>query len=428
MTAGGPFWITGSSAACSAGRTAQAAWEAARAGRSGIGPIGSWNAAGWPCEVAGEIAGFNPRDFVPDRKLHKLLSRMDMLGLHAAHQALADSGLLAYRDSLPEVERASFNERCAVLAASGGGTYSNQYDFFPLLSIARGGLKAFGEELTSTVSPMWLLRTLPNNVLCYAGVQTGFKGPNANFTSHSVSGFLAIREALRLLADGKADRALVIGYDSPVEPQTVLYFAGLGLLSRDAVRSFDADRDGCLLGEGAAALVIETAESASRRGAEPRGEILGAGTATEAGGILAIGEDGEAVRRAVEECLAEAGLEPDRVSMIAAHGNGTVHSDASEGRALLEVFGPDGPAVTGFKWAVGHLMGASAILEAVLALLSLERGEAPGIAGLRRLDPALAGLRVSPSAQPIEGDTGIVVSRGFGGSAAALAIKTAGRE
>jgi 3-oxoacyl-(acyl-carrier-protein) synthase len=238
-----------------------------------------------------------------------------------------------------------------------------------------------------------------------------------------VSGFLAVREALRLLADGKADRALVVGYDSPVEPQTVLYFAGIGLLAREAIRSFDAGRDGCLLGEGAAALVIETADAASRRGAEPRGEILGAGTATEAGGILAIGEEGEAVRRAIEECLAEAGLEPDRVSMVAAHGNGTVHSDASEGRALLEVFGPDGPPVTGFKWATGHLMGASAILEAVLALLSLEHGEAPGIATLRRLEPSLSGLQVSPSAQPIEGGTGVVVSRGYGGSAAALALR-----
>jgi 3-oxoacyl-[acyl-carrier-protein] synthase-1 len=417
-----PLLVTGMGAVSALGLSVPALWEAVRAGRSGIGPIRQWDAEGWPCRLAGEIPDFDPRALVSDRKLHKLLSRADLLGLCAAREALTHSRLLSYREGLSEEERSTFNERSAVVTASGGENYRNQYDFFPLLSRSGGDLAVFGAELTSTVNPMWLLRTLPNNVLCYAGVTTGLKGPNANFTSHSASGALAILEAARMLEDGEADRALVIGYDSPVEPQAILYFAGLGLLSSSAIRSFDRERDGSLLGEGAAALVLETAEAARRRGAEPKGELLGGAVVNEAEGLLSLNPEGEGVARAMRQALAAAGLEPRQVSLVAAHANGTLRSDASEGRAILELFGAEAVPVTGFKWAVGHLIAASGVLESVLTLLSLGEGEAPAIATLNRLDPSLTGLLAAREPLRLQGRTGLLIGRGFGGQTASIVL------
>jgi 3-oxoacyl-[acyl-carrier-protein] synthase I len=403
-----------------AGATAAATWDAVRAGRSGIGPIRQWDPAGWPCTVAGEIPGLDPRALVKDRRLHKLLSRADLLGLKAAVEAVEEAGLAAARERLDEPGRAEFNERTAVVAASGGASYRNQWDFLPPLESAAGSRRAFGEEVPSAVTPMWLLRNLPNNVLCYAGVTLGFKGPNANFTSHSASGVLALLEASRMLHDGEADRALVVGYDTAVEPQVLLHYARLGLLAAEAIRAFDAARDGCLLGEGAGALVLETEEAAARRGARALGEVRGGAVASEGEGLLSIREDGDGVARALRSALEETGLSPRDISLVAAHGNGTERSDLSEGRAILEVFGGEGPAVTAFKWALGHLFAASGAAESVLALRAMGEGVAPGIPTLRRLDPALAGLRADPLPRALAGRTGVLIGRGFAGLDAAL--------
>ncbi len=415
--------ITGLGAVTAAGKTPQAIWEAVRSGRSGLGPIQQWDASSWPCKIAGEIQEFNPRELVSDRKLHKMISRGDLLGLNAAFQALDNSDLLRYRDGLGKEEQARLNERTAVVVASGGENYRNQHEFFPLLTVAKGSMKSFGEELTSAVNPMWLLRSLPNNVLCYVGVTTGIKGPNANFTSHSGSGSLAVLEAGRILREGEADRVLVVGYDSPVEPQAILYFERLGILSSDSIRPFDARRDGSILGEGAGALVLETLEAAERRGAHRRGEFLGGAVTAEGEGLLNIRQDGNGVARALRLGLADASMAPEDISMVAAHGNGTIRSDLSEGRAILEVFGRDGPPVISFKWAVGHLLAASGILEAVLSVLALEKGEAPGIPTLEHLDPELAGLQVSREHRKLAGNTAVLIGRGFGGISGALLFK-----
>jgi len=373
--------------------------------------------------MAGEVFPFHPRELWSDRKLHKFISRSDLLGLNAAQQAIADSGLLACRDGLGRDEQILWNERTAVVVASGGENFRHQYDFFPLLTAAGGSMKTFGEELTSSVNPMWLLRSLPNNVLCYVGVTAGFKGPNANFTSHSASGSLAILEGARILGDGDADRVLVVGYDAPVEPQMVLHYAGLGLLSPEAIRPFDAARDGSILGEGAGALVLERKEEAARRGARVRGEFLGGAVTAEGEGLLNIREDGEGVARALTLGLAEADLAPDDISMVTAHGNGTVRSDLSEGRALLEVFGRNGPAVTAFKWSLGHLLAASGLLESVLTVMALEEGEVPGISTLENLDPALVGLPASQERRKLAGEIALLIGRGFGGVASTLAFR-----
>ena len=221
---------------------------------------------GRPVKVAAEIPNFNPRALVEDRKLHKLIRRTDMLGLYAATQAIDSAGFIAHRDTLDTDAAAVFSDRSGVYVGSGSGGYQNEHEFFPLLTIANGDLETFGGELAATVNPMWLLRSMPSNVLCHIGIRYGLKGPNACVTNHSVSGSLAIVEAAAALSAGEADRALAVGHDAPIEPQMVLVYHQLGLLSSDGLWPFDARRSGSLLGEGAAALVLETEAAATARG------------------------------------------------------------------------------------------------------------------------------------------------------------------
>ena len=250
--------VTGTGAICGAGKTPAEILAAVRSGRSAIAPIGQWDASRWPVRAAAEVADFNPGALLNDRKLFKLIRRTDVFGIYAAGQAIEAAGFAAHRDALDPDAQAHFNDATGIYVGSGGGGYQNQYDFFPLLAAANGSLAAFGRELGATVSPMWLLRSLPNNVLCHVGIRHGIKGPNACITNHSISGSLAIIEAAQALRTGECERAVAVGHDASIEPQMVLYYHGVGLLTEDALRPFDVDRSGSAMGEGAAALVIET--------------------------------------------------------------------------------------------------------------------------------------------------------------------------
>src|SRR6266536_1182270 len=391
--------ITGTGTVCAAGRDPAAILEKVRAGRSAIGPIQQWNTSTWPRRLAGEVSNFNARELVEDRKLHKLIRRTDLFGLYAADRAIDASGLAAYRAALEPEAALEYSDRTGVYVGSGGGSYESQYDYFPLLTAAQDKLPVFGRELSSSVNPMWLLRTLPNNVLGHIGIRCGFKGANACITHHSIGGTLAVIEAAEALRNGEADRAIAVGHDAPIEPQMVLYYHDVGLLAKETIRPFDARRDGSLFGEGAAALALETEASARDRDAAVLGEILGGGSATDASGLLAIRDDGDALARAIELALRDAGIRPTDVGMIAAHGNGTPQSDASEAAAIRRVFGESAPPATAFKWAFGHLIAAAGIIEAVLALESLRQHLVPGVATYAVADPGCAGMPVAAEPQ-----------------------------
>ena len=415
--------ITGVGAVCAAGRDPAAILDAVRGGRSAIAPIQQWDTSSWPTRSAGEIANLNARELVDDRKLHKLIRRTDLFGLYAAGRAIEASGFTAHRGTLGADAAAAYSDRTGVYVGSGGGNYESQYDYFPLLTTAAEKLPEFGRELSSTVNPMWLLRTLPNNVLGHIGIRHGFKGSNACITNHSIGGTLAVIEAMEALRTGEADRALAVGHDAPIEPQMVLYYHDVGLLAKDTIRPFDARRDGSLFGEGAAALALETDASARERGAPILGEVLGGGAATDAQGLLAIRDDGDALARAIACALDDAGLRPGDVGMIAAHGNGTPQSDASEAAAIRRVFGTGAPPATAFKWAFGHLIAAAGIIEAVLALASLRQRTVPGIATYGVADPGCAGVPVSAEPQSPRGDVALILCRGFAGTNAALLLR-----
>jgi 3-oxoacyl-[acyl-carrier-protein] synthase-1 len=291
------------------------------------------------------------------------------------------------------------------------------------MTAAGEDLRAFGRELANTINPMWLLRTLPNNVLGHIGIKYNLKGTNACITHHSVSGLLAVIEALEALRDGEADRVVAVGHETPIEPQMLLYYHDVGLLASGMLRPFDRARDGSVFGEGAGALVLESEESARSRGANVKGEVLGGGYATEAEGLLKIRDDGEGPTRAIRAALDDAGIATRDVGMIVAHANGTPMSDSSEAAAIRRVFGSDMPPVTGLKWAFGHLIAAAGVLETAVTLAALHDNVVPGIAALRELDPACAPLAVSRDAQVPRSKVALVLCRGFAGTNAAVVVR-----
>jgi 3-oxoacyl-[acyl-carrier-protein] synthase I len=417
--------ITGSGAVCGAGKSPATILAAVREGRSAIAPIQQWDTAGWPIKVAAEIADFSPREFVADRKLHKFIRRTDMLGIFAGSQAIEAAGFGVHRESLTSEDAAIYSDRTGSYVGSGGGAYNSQYEFFPLMTEAKGDLVRFGEELGNVVNPMWLLRALPNNVLCHVGIKYNLKGSNACITNHSCGGTLAVIEAAQALANDEADRAVAMGHDALVEPQMVLYYHQCGLLAADTIRPFDAARSGSVFGEGAGALVLETEASAAARNATVIGEVLGGGHTSEATGLLAIRDDGDGLARAIGDALHDARLGPADIGMIVAHGNGTRQSDASEAVAIRRVFGASIPPVTAFKWSIGHLIAAAGIAETVIALAALAEGIVPGIATLSELDPDCAGLPVAATPQAPRSKVALILCRGFAGTDAALIVRAA---
>ena len=418
--------ITGTGAVSGLGREPAAMLGAILEGRSAIRAIAGWDTTGWPVTQAAEIPDFNARALVDDRKLHKFIRRTDLVGIYAGDRAAEAAGYAAYRESLSPEASARFADRTGIYVGSGGGAFENQYDDFPLMSEAHGDLVKFGSDLADTVNPMWLLRTLPNNVLCHVGIRNRLKGANACVTNHSVGGTLAVIEAMEALRTGEADRALAIGHDTPNEPQNVLYYHGCGLLATDGLRPFDASRTGSLFGEGAGALALETESAATARGAPVVGEVLGGGYVSEASGLLAIRDDGDGVARCIEAAIADARVERDAIGMVVAHGNGTPLSDASEAIGLTRVFGARCPPVTAFKWALGHLIAAAGIVETTIALEALRRKTVPGIATLERAAVEAAGLPLSRAAQEPRSDVALILCRGFAGTDAALIIRAVG--
>jgi len=193
-------------------------------------------------------------------------------------------------------------------------------------------------------------------------------------------------------------------------------------MSEDTIRPFDAARSGTIFGEGAAAVVLEKTAQARTRDVKILGEFLGCGCVTEAAGIVEVRPDGDGLVRAIRLALEDAGLTANAVGFIVAHGNGTRASDASEAAAINQVFGPNAPPVTAFKWAFGHLVAASGTLDMVLALRALKCGIVPGVRTFRRADPDLPLLPLSAAPQKPSSNIALVLSRGFAAMNLALLV------
>jgi 3-oxoacyl-[acyl-carrier-protein] synthase-1 len=413
--------ITGFSMLTACGQDVESTWQALQQGETGVAPITQWDASAWSYPLGAELKDYQPRKMIHDRKLLRVLSRQDVIGLNAVNQVMQHSGFAEYIDSLTDTTQVS--DRTGVFAGSPGNKFNQQYDFMPLLAEAKGDMQVFADKLFEQVHPMWLLKILPNNVLAYSSMQYGFKGANENVTNHIVSGLQAIIEAQKSLQASQIDRAIVVAYEAGVEPQSQLYYGELGVLSKSGVRPFDAERDGTVMAEGAAALVLETEAAAKQRGAKIYGEVLAGTTTSEAAGIFPIQQDGDGVRRALQQILTQSQLSVDDVGMITAHGNSTQRSDAIEAQVITELFGEHTVPVTAFKWSVGHALAAAGVIETVLTLLCLRGENIPGIAPLKTLAAECEGIQVSAHAMKPRSDSALVLSRSFSSLTSCLAIR-----
>jgi 3-oxoacyl-[acyl-carrier-protein] synthase-1 len=418
-------FVTGLSAVSSIGMDLDTTWQALLNGETGIRSVPHWQE-----QVEGDFIGaalkdYQPRRMIPDPKWLKLISRQDVIGLNAAFQAIDHSGCVVYRDSLTEeAEREAFNNTMGVYVGSAGNKFFQQYDFMPLFAKSEGKTSNFGLHLFETVHPMWLLKILPNNVLAYTGIQHGFKGPNQNIANHAASGLQAIIEAYWAIALGQTDRAVVVAYDAATEPQSVSYYEQLGTISpTGSVKPFDVNRNGTVLGEGAAAIILESEEAAKARGATCYAEILGGSSASETQGVFGLDETAEPLIGLMRSNLAKQQLKPSDVGMITAHANGNTQSDATEALALSTVFGEAQTPVTGFKWALGHTLCASGVLDTALTLRALQEKQIPGISALEKLAPDCEGISVSSTIRELRSPVAMVISRGFGGIDSCLLLK-----
>lgn len=413
-------FITGLGAVTACGATAEESWQAVLEGKSGIHPIKQWDLTSWPTRLGGEIKDFQPARMLPDRKLLKVISRQDVMGINAAIQAITQSEMIPYRDNLEDAT--SFNENTAIYVGSPGNKYFQQYDFLPLLAKAQGNMQTFAEHLFNEVHPMWLLRILPNNVLAYTGITYGFKGPNHNITNHAVSGMQALIEAYHAIKQGYAERAVVIAYDMGIEPQALYYYEKLGLISEQHLKPFDKEHDGTILGEGAAAFILESEASLAARGAKAYGEILGGGCATEGTNLFSIEEDGKALQNLLAQTLQAADLTAKEIDFVVAHGNGNKKSDETEAMAIQAVF-PNVP-VSAFKWAMGHTICASGMIDTVLANYALNQQILPGIANLTSVAKSCLGLNARSEHRSLRSQScALLINRGFAGMNACIVMK-----
>jgi len=415
--------ITGYSALSAAGHDMEQHWQALIKGESKIGQCKAHDLSTWTNQLAGEISDFDWNRSLPDRKLLKVISKQDVMGLYAAISAANQSGLTPFLADAMQQD-ISLCDRTAVFVGSPGNKYFQQYDFLNLVAQSQANMQYFAEHLFEEVHPMWLLRILPNNVLAYAGIQLGCKGVNHNFTNHVVGGMQALIEAYWAIQTGQADRALVIAYDMN-EPQARLYYEQLGVLSTTQLAPFDKRHDGTVLAEGAAAIVLESEASAKQRQVHPLAELLGGRATTEGNGLFSLSDDGKPLAQLMQKTLTQMGLYNYDINMLVAHGNGNHKSDDSEAKAIEAVYGVKGVPVTAFKSLMGHTLCASGIMDVALATRCLQEKTIPAIINCQEAASQCQQIDLATQSRPLTQSQpmAMVVNRGFAGMNAAVVVK-----
>ncbi|MCH9689424.1 MAG: 3-oxoacyl-ACP synthase [Gammaproteobacteria bacterium] len=420
-------FVTGVGAVSACGHSADALWDAVLAGETGIAPIKNANLSSWSHQLGGELKTYEPRKMLPDRKLLKAISRQDVLGIHAATQALEQSNIMPYQQSLSSTGALeAFNDQTGVYVGSPGNKYYQQYDFLPLMSKTKGDMQAFGQQFMDEVHPMWLLRILPNNVLAYVGISHGFKGINHNVVNHATGGMQALLEAYHAIQAGDAERIVVVAYDVGTDAQALFYYERLGLLSAEHLNPFDASHNGTILAEGAAALVLESEASVAARNATPYVELTGGLARTESAGLFSIQTEGELLGNLITDTLEAQQLNSDDLACIIAHANGNPKSDSSEALAIQVIQGHANIPVTGFKWAMGHTLCASGVMDAVLATYALRSKKIPGLPGFNQAAATCEHLNLSQETRIINHNAkkhALLLNRGFGSMNTSLVMK-----
>ena len=383
-------------------------WQAALAGRSGIGPITLFDATGYPTRFAGEVPDFDPLQWM-DRKDVKKCGRFIQFAIAATTMAVRDSGLRIEADNA---------ERVGVAIGSGIGG-------FEVIEREHRILLERGPE---RVSPFFILSSLVNLAAGQVSVRFGAKGPNSAVATACTTGAHAIGDAARLIQGGYADAMICGGAEACITPLGVAGFAAMRALSTRndapalASRPWDADRDGFVVGEGAGVLVLEEAGHAERRGAPILAELVGYGMSADAHHLTAPPEDGNGVMRGMRAALEDAGLEGKQIQYLNAHATSTPLGDKAEALAIDRLFGEHACrlAVSSTKSMTGHLLGGAGALEAGLTVLALRDQIAPPTINLDRPDVGTRLNLVPHQALALEMVHAMTNSFGFGGTNASL--------
>ena len=382
-------------------------WRSLVSGRCGIGVLDRFTDEDIPVRVAALVRGFDAGLYMPG-KLAKDSSRFSQYAFAAAAEALGQSRL----DTAAEAGRTGITMGTAMAG---------------VVDIA-----ATQEEMTrsgeSKVSPRFVPKTLGNIAAAQIAIEYGLTGPSITVSTACSSGGDAIKLAMMLLRSGEADAMVAVGADSIICPLVTSSLSMARALSREtdpsaACRPFDVRRNGFVMGEGGGALVLETEEHARARGAAILGYVLSAASNNDAYHITSPAPDGRGARACMREALRQAGLGPEDIGYINAHGTSTPVGDGIEAAAIREVFGACTPAVSSTKAATGHMMGAGGITEVISCVLACREGVLPATIGTSDLDPACEGVDIiTAEARKCSVRTAMSNAFGFGGQNSSIIV------
>ena len=399
--------VTGIGAVTPIGNTAAESWQAAKEGKCGIAPITHYDTSSQKAKLAGEVKGLNVEDYIDKREIRKM-DRVTQLAMVAAHQAMADSGLNM------DAEDAT---RCGVIVSSGIGGLST------IESEHSKGL----EKGFDRVSPYFIPMVISNMPAGHIAIEFGFKGMCSCAVTACASGSNAIGDSFRQIRDGYADVMLCGGTEASITPLGVGGFTSLKALhtGTDPQRAsipFDAQRSGFVMGEGAGILILEEYEHAKARGAKIYGEIVGYASNCDAHHITAPAPGGEGAARCMKLALEDAGLNPEDIGYINAHGTSTPMNDACETAAIKTAFGDYAQklCVSSTKSMTGHLLGASGAVEAIFTVMAVKDDFIPATINYKEADPACDLDIVPNTGRQCTLKAAMSNSLGFGGHNASL--------
>lgn len=402
--------ITGFGTITSLGHTAEETWQALLGGKSGAAKITAFETSGFDVNFACEVKNFKSDDYFPTPQA-KRLDRFAQFALVAAIQAIRESGLdMAKEDPL----------RVGCVIGSGVG-----------------GFVEFGEQQTrliqkgpSRVSPFTIPKVMMNSAAGHIAIQFGLKGPNFSVASACASANHAVGVAFKIVQMGMADVVITGGSEAAITPLGIAGFASLKALSTrnddptKASRPFEKDRDGFVMGEGAGMFIMETLEHAQARGARIYAEMLGFGMNDDGYHITAPDPEGDGAMNTMRLALEDAGLKPEQVSYINAHGTSTVYNDLTETKAIKKLFGSYAKklAVSSTKSMIGHLLGASGAAELVAVIMSIRDNMVHPTINHEIPDPECDLDYVPNQPRKLEVNVALSNSFGFGGHNAALCV------
>ena len=403
--------VTGLGLVTPVGTDVESSWSALLAGTPGAAPITKFDPQQLSVRFACEVKGFDALRYM-DRKEARRYDLFAQFALAAAHQAVTQAGL---EDKVPDPDRVG-----VVIGSGIGGMQTYEEN-----------CKAFVTKGPDRVSPFFVPMFIPDIAAGLVSIRYGLKGPNYATVSACASSAHAIGDSFNLIRHGQADAMVTGGAEAAITGLTVAAFSNMKALSsrndspETASRPFDADRDGFVLGDGGAIVVLESLEHAERRGARILGEVLGYGSSGDAYHITSPAENGEGAQRAMRACLVDGGIDPKDVGYINAHGTSTEQGDIAETQAVKAVFGEQARKLIfgSTKSMTGHLLGAAGALEFGVSLLAATCGVIPPTINQFTPDPQ-CDLDCAPN-RKVERRVDVALSNsfGFGGHNVTLAVK-----